>query len=280
MTHLDLILSWLTLGFEAILFSLVYARGLQRRLPFFAAYATVLISSTLLMLVGHFWFGSQSIKFYYANWITVGIDVLARSLVVAELCRYELRAYRGIWALTWRALLVLAVFLLANATVDAWGQPNRIAIYGLVIERDVDISAVIILAALLLIRNHYGFSLDPLSKSIAVGVLFLCAVDTLNNTLLRDAFAQYLSFWFFTKYAPFWSEMKSEVERVNEMWNFIRFSSFMVSMSIWCFALRKPLPAPAREPVLLPAEVYRELSPALNLRLRAFNDRLQELLKT
>jgi hypothetical protein len=280
MTHLDLILSLSTLGFEAILFSLVYARGVQRRLPFFAAYATVLITSSLLLLVGYVYFGFQSVRSYYAGWMTITIDVFARSLVVAELCRYELRAYRGIWALTWRALLVLAVFLLANATVDAWGQPNRIAIYGLVIERDVDISAVIILAALLLIRNHYGFSLDPLSKSIAVGVLFLCAVDTLNNTLLRDAFAQYLSFWFFTKYAPFWSEMKSEVERVNEMWNFIRFSSFMVSMSIWCFALRKPLPAPAREPVLLPAEVYRELSPALNLRLRAFNDRLQELLKT
>jgi hypothetical protein len=279
MTHLDLILSWSTLGFEAILFSLVYARGLQRRLPFFAAYATVLVTTSLLLLAGYFYFGFQSARSYYAGWITITIDVLARSLVVAELCRYELRAYRGIWALTWRVLLVLAVFLLANATVDAWGQPNRIAIYGLVIERDVDISAVIILTALLLIRNHYGFSLDPLSKSIAVGVLFLCAVDTLNNTLLRDAFAEYLSFWFFTKYAPFWSEIRSEVERVNEMWNLIRFSSFMVSMGIWCFALRKPLPAPAKEPVLLPAEVYRELSPALNLRLRAFNDRLHELLK-
>jgi hypothetical protein len=280
MTHLDLILSWSTLGFEAILFSLVYARGLQRRLPFFAAYATVLVTTSLLLLAGYFYFGFQSARSYYAGWITITIDVLARSLVVAELCHYELRAYRGIWALTWRVLLVLAVFLLANATVDAWGQPNRIAIYGLVIERDVDISAVIILTALLLIRNHYGFSLDPLSKSIAVGVLFLCAVDTLNNTLLRDAFAEYLSFWFFTKYAPFWSEIRSEVERVNEMWNLIRFSSFMVSMGIWCFALRKSLPALAKEPDLLPASVYREFSPALNLRVRAFNDRLQELLKT
>jgi hypothetical protein len=32
--------------------------------------------------------------------------------------------------------------------------------------------------------------------------------------------------------------------------------------------------------VLLPAEVYRELSPAVNLRLRAFNDRLMGLLKS
>jgi hypothetical protein len=32
-------------------------------------------------------------------------------------------------------------------------------------------------------------------------------------------------------------------------------------------------------PEMLPAEVYRELSPAINLRLSAFNDRLAELLK-
>ena len=59
----------------------------------------------------------------------------------------------------------------------------------------------------------------------------------------------------------------------------IRSSGFIVSVSIWCYALRKPLPAPAQEPDLLPAEVYGELSPAVNLRLRAFNDRLQEMLR-
>jgi len=279
MTHLDLILTWSTLAFEAILFYLVYARGVQRRLPFFAAYATVLVMSSLLLLVGYFYFGFQSVRSYYAGWITITVDVLARSLVVAELCRYELRAYGGIWALTWRALLFLAVFLLAHATLDAWGQPNRIAIYGLVIERDADISALTILATLLLIRKHYGLSLDPLSKSIAAGVLFLCAADTLNNTMVRDLFAGPLFSWFSPVQTALWPALGPQIERVNEMWNLIRFSSFMVSMSIWCFALRKSLPALAKDPVLLPASVYEEFSPALNLRLRAFNDRLQELLK-
>jgi hypothetical protein len=73
--------------------------------------------------------------------------------------------------------------------------------------------------------------------------------------------------------------MISQVERANESWNTIRFSAFIISLSIWCYALRKPLPAPAQEPDLLPAEVYSTLSPAVNLRLRAFNDRLQEMLK-
>jgi len=279
MTHLDLILTWSTLAFEAILFYLVYARGVQRRLPFFAAYATVLVMSSLLLLVGYFYFGFQSVRSYYAGWITITVDVLARSLVVAELCRYELRAYGGIWALTWRALIVLAVFLVVHATVDAWGQPNRIAIYGLTIERDADISTVAILAALLLIRNYYGFSPDRLSKSIAAGILFLCAAEIVNNTMIRDLFAGPLFSWFSSGQAALWPALRPQIERVNEMWNFIRFSSFMVSMGIWCFALRRPLPALAKDPGLLPASVYEEFSPALNLNLRAFNDRLQELLK-
>jgi hypothetical protein len=279
MTRLDLILSSLTLGFEIILFSLVYVRGLQRRLPFFAAYATLLVISTLAMLVVYLCFGFQSAGFYYAGWITISMDILGRSLAVAELCRYGLRAYRGIWALTWRALIVLAVFLVAHATVDAWGQPNRIAIYGLTIERDADISAVAILAALLLIRNYYGFSPDRLSRSIAAGILFLCAADIINNTMVRDLFAGPLFSWFSSGQAALWPALRPQIERVNEMWNFIRFSSFMVSMGIWCFALRKPLPVLAKDPGLLPASVYEEFSPALNLYLRAFNDRLQELLK-
>jgi len=63
------------------------------------------------------------------------------------------------------------------------------------------------------------------------------------------------------------------------LWSTVHLFSFMFSMGIWCFALRKPVPVPSESPVLLPAEIYREMSPAINLRLSAFNDRLVELLK-
>jgi hypothetical protein len=53
----------------------------------------------------------------------------------------------------------------------------------------------------------------------------------------------------------------------------------MFTMGIWCYALRRPVLAPSESPVLLPTEVYQELSPAINLRLATFNDRLVELLK-
>jgi hypothetical protein len=279
MTHREIFLYWFTVGFEILLCSLVYLRNLKRRLPFFAAHATLLLAGTLgLQLVYHH-FGFRSSASYDAAWMTGGTIVLARTFAVAELCRYELRAYQGIWALAWRACAILAVFFLGNGAVDASGQLNRLAIYGLTIERDVEISSILILLAMLLVLKYYGLTLEPLHRWIALGICLVSIIDVMNNTVLHNAFAGTLSSWFHTAAASSWSDLKSQVERANDLWNLIRTGGLMAAMSIWCFGLRKTLPAPAQAPVLLPAEVYRELSPAVNMRLRAFNDRLLEMLK-
>jgi hypothetical protein len=279
MSHHELILYWLTLGFEFVLCILVYVRNLQGRLPFFSVYAAVLLTFTLSagLVYGHF--GYRSPISYYAAWITITVDMLARSTAIAELCRYSLQAYRGIWALVWRSLTFLAVFFLAHAAVDAWGQLNRLAIYELTVERDIEISSIVILLAMFLIRRYYGLTLEPLHARIAGGILIFCLIEFVNNTILRDIFAGPLSSWFHTAFKSSWSAMSPQVDRVNELWNTVQAFAAIVSISIWCYALRKPLPAPAQEPDLLPAEVYGKLSPAVNLRLRAFNDRLQEMLK-
>ncbi len=279
MTHRELLLYWSTVGFEILLCVLVYFRNLQRRLPLFTTYSTFWLVSTVGLALFYFHFGFRSVASYNAYWFTAGLIVIARSFAIAELCWYELRAYQGIWALTWRVLALLAIFFLGHAAVDAWGQAGGIPIYGLTIERDIAISSIVILVALLLIRNYYGLTLDPLYKSIALGMCLVSVVGLMNNIILRDTLTGHLVFWLFGRYASSWPGLRSQVESANALWGSIRTSGDIISMGIWCYALRKPLPAPAEEPVLLPAEVYRELSPAVNLRLRTFNDRLLELLK-
>jgi hypothetical protein len=271
MDRRELLLYWSTAGLQIIFCILVYVRKLYQRLLFFTVYAAVLATGTLGIQLVYHHFGFHSPESRSAYWIVTMVDVVAASLAVAELCRYKLRAFKGIWGLAWRGLALLTVFFLGNALVDAWGQPNKIAIYGLTIGRDFGISSVAILLAVLVIRNYYGLGLEPLQKAIATGMFLFCVVDTASNTLLRNLFSSYIFSW---------SEHASQIARAGDMWNIIQSSGFIVSMSIWCFALRKPLPAPAKEPVLLPAEVYCELSPAVNLRLRAFNDRLLEMLKS
>jgi hypothetical protein len=279
MNHLETFLSWSTLSIEIVLCGFVFGRKLQRILPFFSAYVCVLLAGTIGVWLTYEYFGFNSPTSYYAFWGSILVDAAARSLAIAELCRYGLRTYRGIWALVWRGLTALSVLLLAQSAMDAWGQPNGLAIYGTALERDLDIASIIIITLLLLIRRYYGIVLEPLQKGIAVGICFICAVDVIGYTILRNLLTGYLLSWFLTSQKDLWPALEPQFERVRDMWSTVHLFAFMFSMGIWCYALRKPVPAPAETPVLLPAEVYREMSPAINLRLTAFNDRLVELLK-
>ncbi len=270
MTPYELFLYLCVAGFEILLCLLVYSRRLQRRLPFFAAYATTMLACCIGIGVAYARFGYESLATSYVGWSTVAIILLARSSAVAELCHESLRGYPGIWALTWRVLSVLSLLFFVHAAIDARDHMNWLTTFALTIERDVEIAAILILLAIWLIGKYYRLTVEPLQKWLGLGIGLFCMVDFLNNSAARELFAQYFLFG---------TTMKLQIARESGMWNTVRTLASVASLVVWCNALRKPLPAPAKPPVLLPAEVYRELSPAINLRLRAFNDRLVELLR-
>jgi len=279
MNHLETLLVWLTVVLEAVLCGFVFARKAQRTLPFFAAYATTMLATTITVWFVYERFGFRSDTSYFCYWILLPLNAGMRILAIAELCRFKLRAYRGIWGLVWRVLGGISVLFFLHAAIDAWGQPNRLSIYSLTFDRDVDIASVAILAALLLIHNYYGLSLEPLQRTIALGICLVCVVDVIGETIVGNLFTGYLLPFFATNPTSVGSAIIHFYARMNDLWTTIRLFSFTAGVGMWCYALRKPLPEPAAAPVLLPAEVYRELSPAINVRLNAFNNRLVELLK-
>ncbi len=279
MNHLESFLNWSTISFEVVLCGFVFARKVQRILPLFAAYTCVLLSCGIGVWLTYEYFGISSLISIYAYWGSILLSAAVRSLAIAELCRYGLRAYAGIWALVWRVLTALSILLFAHAAMDARGQPNQFAIYGMTLDRDLAFASIVILAVLLLFRNYYGLALEPLQRSIAVGICLICGVDVIGNTIFRNLFTGYLSSWFLTSQKDLWPALRPQVQHVNDIWSTVHLSFFMFSMGIWCYALRKPIPARAEAPELLPAEVYQELSPAINMRLATFNDRMLELLK-
>jgi hypothetical protein len=279
MNYLEAALSWLTLGFVAVLCGLVFARRAYRVVPFFAAYSCILLANSIVVSLVYRIFGFNSLTSYYFYWILLLLNAAMRSLAIAELCRYKLRAYRGIWELAWRVLAGLSAAFLLHAAFDAWGQPNHLAMYSLTLDRDLDIASVAILAALLLIHNYYGLLLEPLQRKIAAGICFVCAVDVIGDTIVRGLFTGYLFPFFGSNQSSIGSSVIRFYERINDQWSTVHLFTFMAAMGIWCYALRKPIPARAEAPELLPAEVYREFSPAINMRLATFNDRLVELLK-
>ncbi len=279
MNHLENFLAWAAISSEIVLCGFVFARKVQRTLPLFATYAYVLLACSIGVWFTYELSGFNSLTSYYVYWGSVLVNGTARSLAIAELCRYGLRAYRGIWALVWRILTGLAVLLVARAVMDAWQQPNKVAITVATLDRDLALASIVILVVLLVIRNYYGLALEPLQRGIALGICFISAVDVIANSVLRNLYAGALFAWFFESQKALWPALRPQYMHVEDLWSTVHLCSFMLSVGIWCFALRKPVPAPAEDRVLLPAEVYRAMSPAINMRLATFNDRLVELLK-
>jgi hypothetical protein len=147
------------------------------------------------------------------------------------------------------------------------------------IDRDMAFASIVVVAALLLLRNYYGIEFEPLQRAVALGICMICAVDAVGNTLLRNVFTGYLYSWFVTTQQALWPQLDAQAHYVRDLWSTVHLLFFMLSMGVWCFALRKPLSATQEKPVLLPSQVYRDLSPAINLRLASFNTRMVGLLK-
>jgi hypothetical protein len=280
MNLFESILSWLNFSFIMVLCGFVFARKVHKILPLFAAYVYVLFFSMVVVWLIYRFAGFYSLTAYYSYWVSVLLNATARSFAIAELCRYGLRAYRGIWGLVWRILAALSILLVAHTAYDAWGQTNRVAIYGTTVDRDLAFASIVVLAVLLLFRNYYGIALEPLQRAIAFGICCICAVDVVVNTILRDIFTGYLLSFFLSNQQSIWSSLSPQYERVRDIWSAVHLAFVMFAMGVWGFALRKPLPAPAKAPVLLPAGVYPEFSAAINMRLATFNDRMLELLKS
>lgn len=279
MNILEAALSWATLAFEVVLCGLVFARRAYRAIPVFAAYVCASTIWCMVALYLYVFIGFSSDAAYYGYWIGSYVQVALRSLAIAELCSYGLRNYRGIWALAWRLLGVLSLLLIGHAAIDAWNQPKGIAIFGMTVGRDLALASVAILAALFLIRNYYGVALDSLQRLIAAGICLNCVVDMIGNTVILNLYTHDFLAWFLDNQRTQWPALWPLVRRVQDAWSTVHLVGFMIAIGIWGYALRKPLSAPAESPELLPAAVYREISPAINVRLASFNNRLTELLK-
>jgi hypothetical protein len=271
LTHLNYGLWILTTALEVLACSLAYRRGLYRSLPFFTAYLTLMVAATGFLWFVYRAFGFGSWIAYDAGWITHAILLAARGLAVGELCLRLLRSYPGIWALAWRILLAVSFLFLLHAGVESASQPYWLGTFVLALDRDLELAATGVLIALLLIGRYYTLQMDLLERRIAAGLCVMSVIIVVTNALLFQAAVAHPSSWLgyhaWLAHAQIW-------------WNSAQAVASACVLSVWAVALWTPIPAKRAVPVLLPASTYRELSPAINFRLRAMNARLTELLKS
>lgn len=256
LTASDYVLWGLATFLELILCILVVRRGLYRRLPFFSAYLALAFASGILVWWAYHVLDYGSWAAWYFSRTVQGVVLVARGLVIVELCRVSLRAYRGIWALACRLLCAIALLLLVNATINARGHADHINAFVWAAERGLELAAAVVLLSLFLISRYYQIRIEHAPRVIAFGLCFYSLIQVLNNSFMAEWLAHYVPWW-----------------------NGTRLASFQVALAIWLLALRRPLPSPAPAPALLPQEVYDELSPQMNYRLRVLNQRLLEILR-
>ncbi len=248
-------LLWSTTTLLAVVVcAFAFYRRLFAWLPFFTSYLGLLLVRDLVLWSVYLGFGYSSAYAFYYFWLSQALLLSARGAAVAELAWRALREYRGIWGFGWRLLSLLALVLLVIAAWDAGGNVHWVPSFILALERGLEFVVAGVLLALLLLGGYYGMPLEPVQRSVALGLCFYSTFQVLNNTLLRQWLRQYF-----------------------ELGNDLRVASTGVALVIWLVALLKPLTAARPAPVLLSQQVYDQVSPRVNYRLRALNQKLLEM---
>lgn len=226
-------------------------RKQYRSFPAFFSYLIVdFLESVVVFGAARVW-GFLSYRAMYLGWAMQGIVICARALAVAELCRHLLRQFRGIWGLAWRLLsLCAAILVLYSASEAGWMWYRTV----LRMSVGLELTMLVVIVLLFLFARYYEIVADRAVRTMGAGFFALSFFKVGNDTILRNRFEVYADFW-----------------------RMAGLLTFLVSLSLWFWALHKLAPTPEAQPTLLPAEIYRSVVPKINESLWDLNERLSQL---
>ncbi len=232
---------------KVLLCVLVFYRHLYRRLRLFTVYVVLLsVKDAVVWWAYHEW-GYTSRPAWYVYWVASGVVLLARGLVVAELCWAGLRNYPALWPVLRKILALIAFVLLTCAGVAAARSSYRIVAFVLTTERGLELAASVILVTLFAVSVRYRAWLEPLERNIVLGLAMYSTLQMLNNIFMTPRM---------TPYFPWWES--------------VRVGCFDIVMAMWVIPLLKPLPASSPPQPLISEQASLYL-------LRQLLDRMQAL---
>jgi len=215
-------------GLKVLVCALAFYRHLHRRLPFFTLYAALLPAEVAVVWGAYHTWGYTSRAAWYAYWCALAVILLARGLVIAELCWVSLRKYPGLWSFTRRVLILVALVLLSSAAFAAARSTYRLVAFVLTAERGLELASLVILISLFAISVRYRVWLEPMDRNIVLGFALYSTFQMLNSTFMTPRLAPYF---------PWWES--------------VRVGCFDVALVLWLLPLLKPLPVPAPAPALI-----------------------------
>lgn len=238
---------------ELILLAYLVRRKLFRSHPFFSVYILAVILQSVLVAATYGVWGYQSFRAWLTFWLSQLVVETARFAAVVEVARRILSPFSGIWALGRRVLLVAAAGVLVYAALlsrEYWYN------LPLNLDRGVGLAIAAVIVTLLLLARYYGLPMNNLDRSLCIGFCLYSCFCVINDSLLEKWVKGYMNFW-----------------------SFLGVLTFLASLLLWLGAARAySETAPARDPVIVPKELYGKLSSELNVRLHLLNEHLNQLL--
>jgi len=143
---------------------LILRTGLSRHLPIFAVYAWLNLLNLALVWWAYLRHGYSSLTFFYITWAAFGVALLARGMVVGELCRRVLSPYSGVWALAWRILTGVALLLVVYAGLAAYSSRDPMQEFLFTAERGLELAAAVLLVLLMGISAYYRILVNQLNR--------------------------------------------------------------------------------------------------------------------
>ncbi len=240
-----------------VLFALVFARGLHRRLPLFAAYVSLLVVETVAVHWTYRHWGYTSAAARYVYWSSLGIVLLARVLAVAELCWRSLRSSPAVWAITRRWLALLALALFVYTAIASARNNSPVIAFLLTAERSLDFGIVVILFALLRLGRHYDKRFGGVERNVLFGFAVYSTFQTVNDAFMQKWMMRYFHWW-----------VSASVV------------SFEAALLIWIVPLLRPLPPPASSPTLLSKEESVTLLTEVLERMRKIAEEMKRIARS
>ncbi len=239
----------LTSALELGLFAQLLRRKLGRVYPVFFAYllSTILqsIAVAALYRAGNF----DKLTTWKIAWLTQGLVVFLRALVLIELARKVLSGYIGIWALARRILLGVAASVFAYDLLLSKGQWQWLIMNGV---RGLELAMAAVIVTMLMFARYYRLPVSPLQRSLAVGLCLYSIFYVVNYSLLENVLQEYAV-----------------------LWNFLGIFAFIASLLLWTTAVTQYSEseevAPAPE---IPPELHGKLTAEVNTRLYLLNRHL------
>ena len=235
---------------RVVLLVLLLVKKNYKVYPFFFAYLLADSLQGLLLAYVYWKFGYDSLPAWRTAWDSLWVVIMARTLAVAEVCYHFFGKYRGIWGLIWRVLVGVGLMVLVYSIL---ASGYDLLLFLLLLRRCVELALAAVLLTLFLFSRYYKVEPSSADKILGLGFMLISCIYILNTTILQK--------WLYI-YAP--------------VWTWLEMLTFFASLLMWTWALRQPQEVKSEPPELLPDNVYLELVPEVNVRLRALNRQLEQ----